>query len=88
MVSDLEAVFFKIVTNFKLDAYLKFRSVDKRQQCIPFFSFFFLFFEISQFKFSAENDEANDSHTSKVLNFVTEYALIRKKRLVVHHDVL
>ena len=55
------------------------------------FFFLFFFFKISQFKLSSylsENDEDFDSHTSKVLNFVTEYALITKKRLVVNHDVL
>lgn len=78
MVSDLEAVFFKIVANFKLDVYLKFRTVDKRLRCILFF-FFFFFSKSANSSYLSENDEDFDSRTSKVLNFVTEHALITKK---------
>lgn len=46
------------------------------------------FFKSANSSYLSENDEDFDSHTSKVLNFVTEYALIAKKRLVVNHDVL
>ena len=75
VVSDLEAVFFKIVANFKLDVYLKFRTIDKRLRCILFF-----FSKSANSSYLSENDEDFDSHTSKVLNFVTEYALITKKK--------
>lgn len=78
MVSDLEAVFFKIVANFKLDVYLKFRTVDKSLRCIRFFLFFFS--KSANSSYLSENDEDFDSHTSKVLNFVTEYALITKNK--------
>ena len=39
----------------------------------------FFFFKSANSSYLSENDEDFDSHTSKVVNFVTEYALITKK---------
>jgi len=41
---------------------------------------FFFFSKSANSSYLAENDEDFDSHTSKVLNFVIEYALITKKK--------